>query len=250
MCVSLSSIPHCAESESLESRLACADAVRQLCVDPAWCKVCVLFLRLSSDCKNDRLARSSSRGEAPSSSTSAISAKVTGWVLNRASRARLGRFRPRAIHLGTGRCWGNSSMADAKMCAGSTPKPTVSIGRAVMGLDGWALVFGDVSDGRALQFSSFLCASWFLVLRAFGLILKFQKIRFLDAFRLCVSRTVCAVSSYRCRFSACHWQGWTSSGFYCASLPQHLPTLHWLRPPTENSPVPLPYQSLRIRSLK
>lgn len=42
-------LSHCAESESLESRLACADSVRQLCVDPAWCKVCVLLLRLSSD---------------------------------------------------------------------------------------------------------------------------------------------------------------------------------------------------------
>lgn len=37
------------ESESLESRLACAEVVRQLCVDPACCKVCVLLLRLSSD---------------------------------------------------------------------------------------------------------------------------------------------------------------------------------------------------------
>lgn len=160
LCVeNISSILHCAESESLESRLACADAVRQLCVDPEWCKVCVLLLRLSSDCRNDRLALSSSIGEAPSSSTSAISEKVTGWVLNRASRGRLGRFRPLAIHLGTGSCWGNSSMADAKMCAGSMAKPTVSIGRAAMDLDGGvsAFVFWDVSDGRTLQFSSFLC---------------------------------------------------------------------------------------------
>lgn len=134
------------ESESLESRLACAEVVRQLCVDPACCKVCVLLLRLSSDWRKDRLALSSSRGEAPSSSTSAISAKVTGWVLKRASLGRLGRFRPRARHLGTGSCWGNSSMADAKMCAGRTAKPTVSIGRAAICLDAktWVVGFWEV----------------------------------------------------------------------------------------------------------
>lgn len=153
-------LSHCAESESLESRLACADSVRQLCVDPAWCKVCVLLLRLSSDWRKDRLARSSSRGEAPSSSTSAISAKVTGWVLKRASRGRRERFRPRARHLGTGSCWGNSSMADAKTCAGRMAKPTVSIGRAAMYLDGkgWVFVFWDVR--RAFP-SRFPCGEGF-----------------------------------------------------------------------------------------
>lgn len=77
LCVSVSF--QGAESESLESRLACVGVlVLPECVEPVWCSVCVLLLRLSSDCRKERLALSSSSGEAPSSSTSAISAKVTG----------------------------------------------------------------------------------------------------------------------------------------------------------------------------
>ncbi|TNN79921.1 hypothetical protein EYF80_009958 [Liparis tanakae] len=106
--------PHWVESESLESRLACV----VVGVQPRWAvggqwRVCVLRRRFSSDCRKDRRALSSSSGEEPSSSTSAISAKVTGCVLKRASRGRRERLLPLAGPLGTGSCWGNSSMAEA-----------------------------------------------------------------------------------------------------------------------------------------
>ena len=120
--------PYWVESESLESRLACVDVVvRLLRVAGQW-SACVLLLRFSNDCRNDRRALSSSNGDAPSSSTSAISAQVTGWVLKRASRGRRGRLFPRAGPFGTGSCWGNSSMAEASRCAGSTWKLEVSRG--------------------------------------------------------------------------------------------------------------------------
>lgn len=148
-----------AESESLESKLACVGVlVLPLCVVPECCRDCVLLLRLSSDCKKERLARSSSSGEAPSSSTSAISAKVTGWVLKRASRGRLGRLRPRAGPLGTGSCCGNSSIAEAIKWAGSIEKPTVSTGRTAIDGDGRCCVFirwGALFASPSLLFSLF-----------------------------------------------------------------------------------------------
>lgn len=75
----------------------------------------VLLLKFSRDCRKERRARSSSRGDVPSSSTtSAISAKVTGCVLKRVSRDRRERLRPCAGPLGTGKFWGNSSRAEAR----------------------------------------------------------------------------------------------------------------------------------------
>lgn len=75
----------------------------------------VLLRRFSRDWRKERRARSSSSGDVPSSSTtSAISAKVTGCVLKRVSRARRERLRPRAGPLGTGRFWGNSSKGEAR----------------------------------------------------------------------------------------------------------------------------------------
>lgn len=75
----------------------------------------VLLLKFSRDWRKERRARSSSSGDVPSSSTtSAISAKVTGCVLKRVSRDRRERLRPRAGPLGTGRFWGNSSRVEAR----------------------------------------------------------------------------------------------------------------------------------------
>lgn len=120
--------PHWVESESLESRLACVGVGVQLWWAPGWpWRVCVLRRRFSSDCKKERRALSSSRGEEPSSSTSWISAKVTGCVLKRASRGRRERLLPFAGPFGTGSCWGNSSIADAIRWAGRTWKPEASI---------------------------------------------------------------------------------------------------------------------------
>lgn len=120
--------PHWVESESLESRLACVGVGVQLwwAAGGQW-RVCVLRRRFSSDCKKERRALSSSRGEEPSSSTSWISAKVTGCVLKRASRGRRERLLPFAGPFGTGNCWGNSSIADAIRWAGRTWKPEASI---------------------------------------------------------------------------------------------------------------------------
>lgn len=119
---------HWVESESLESRLACVGVGVPLwwAAGGQW-RVCVLRRRFSRDCRKERRALSSSRGEEPSSSTSAISAKVTGCVLKRASRDRRERLLPLAGPLGTGSCWGNSSMAEAMRWAGRTWKPEVSI---------------------------------------------------------------------------------------------------------------------------
>lgn len=119
---------HWVESESLESRLACVGVGVQLwwAAGGQW-RVWVLRRRFSRDCKKERRALSSSRGEEPSSSTSAISAKVTGCVLKRASRGRRERLLPLAGHLGTGSCWGNSSIAEAIRWAGRTWKPEASI---------------------------------------------------------------------------------------------------------------------------
>lgn len=119
---------HWVESESLESRLACVGVGVQLwwAAGGQW-RVCVLRRRFSRDCRKERRARSSSRGEEPSSSTSAISAKVTGCVLKRASRDRRERLLPLAGPLGTGSCWGNSSIAEAIRWAGRTWKPEASI---------------------------------------------------------------------------------------------------------------------------
>lgn len=134
---------HWVESESLESWLACVGAGVQLWwpVGRQW-RVCVLRRRFSRDCRKERRALSSSRGDEPSSSTSAISAKVTGCVLKRASRDRRERLLPLAGPLGTGSCWGNSSMAEAIRWAGKAWKPgasitiwrTAAIGRTVMGM--------------------------------------------------------------------------------------------------------------------
>lgn len=101
-----------AESESLESRLACAAGAGVLLwgITGGLCRQCVLRRRFSRDCRKERRARSSSSGDEPSSSTSAISAKVTGCVLKRVSRERRERLLPWAGPLGTGRFWGNSSM--------------------------------------------------------------------------------------------------------------------------------------------
>lgn len=119
---------HWVESESLESRLACVGVGVQLwwAAGGQW-RVCVLRRRFSRDCRKERRALSSSNGEEPSSSTSAISAKVTGCVLNRASRGRRERLLPLAGPFGTGSCWGNSSMAEAIRWAGRTWKPEASI---------------------------------------------------------------------------------------------------------------------------
>ncbi|KAG7281861.1 hypothetical protein CRUP_031110 [Coryphaenoides rupestris] len=105
------------ESESLESMLPCGD---------------VLVFGFSRDCRKERRALSSSRGEEPSSSTSAISANVTGCVLKRASRGRRERLLHLAGPLGTGSCWGNSSVAEARRCAGRRwwkPEASMGIGR-------------------------------------------------------------------------------------------------------------------------
>lgn len=120
--------PHWVESESLESWLVCVGVGVQLwwAVDGQW-RVCVLRRKFSRDWRKERRALSSSIGEEPSSSTSAISAKVTGWVLNRASRGRRARLLPLAGPLGTGSCWGNSSMAEAIRWAGKAWKPDASI---------------------------------------------------------------------------------------------------------------------------
>ncbi len=119
---------HWVESESLESRLACVGVGVQLwwAAGGQW-RVCVLRRRFSRDCRKERRALSSSRGEEPSSSTSAISAKVTGCVLKRASRERRERLLPLAGPLGTGSCWGNSSMAEAIRWAGRTWRLEASI---------------------------------------------------------------------------------------------------------------------------
>lgn len=106
------------ESESLESML-----ILDVVVLLWWV---VLRRRFSRDCKKERWARSSSSGEEPSSSTSAISTKVTGCVLKRASRQRREWPLPLAGPLGTGRCWGNSSMAEAMRCAGRMGNPEAS----------------------------------------------------------------------------------------------------------------------------
>lgn len=118
---------HCVESESLESRLACVGVGVQLrwAAVEQW-RACVLRRKFSRDWRKERRALSSSRGEEPSSSTSAISAKVTGCVLKRASRGRRERLLPLAGPFGTGSCWGNSSIAEAIRWAGRTWKPEAS----------------------------------------------------------------------------------------------------------------------------
>lgn len=119
---------HWVESESLESRLACVGVGVQLWwADGGQWRVCVLRRRFSRDWRKERRALSSSSGEEPSSSTSAISAKVTGCVLKRASRGRRDRLLPLAGALGTGSCWGNSSIAEAIRWAGRTWKLEASI---------------------------------------------------------------------------------------------------------------------------
>lgn len=101
-------------SQSLWSPgLSCLVVVLLWWIPGGW-KVCLLLRRFSRDCRKERRARSSSRGEDPSSSTSAISAKVTGCVLKRASRERRERLRPRTTPLGTRSCCGNSSMLEAR----------------------------------------------------------------------------------------------------------------------------------------
>lgn len=107
---------HCVESESLESTLP---RMAEVANRSRW-RIWLLHRRLSKDCRKDFLALSSSSGEAPSSSTSVISANVTGCVLKRDCRGRLSLALPRAGALGRGRGWGNPSIAAARRCGGIT----------------------------------------------------------------------------------------------------------------------------------
>lgn len=134
---------HWVESESLESRLVLVDMVVLLWAPGEQWRVWVLRRRFSRDCRKERRARSSSRGEEPSSSTSAISAKVTGWVLKRALRERRGWLRPLTTPLGTGSCCGNSSMVEAMRCAGrmGNPEEPRTIGRTAA-ITGMGSVYG------------------------------------------------------------------------------------------------------------